>query len=109
MSTERQAEMPGPAPVQPLQQPAPQSAMSADAASTIAGPIISAPVPAMNSMTSGSMSAGQLPVSEPLASAPQQLEKQPDGSPDPDHPNTEQVKAIMRQAQMGLFVIPDRD
>lgn len=108
MYTERQAEMSGPAPVQPLQ-PAPQSAIPDDADSTQASPIVSAPVPAVTGAASGMPAGQQLPVSEPLASAPQPLEKQPDGSPDPDHPNTEQVKAMMRQAQMGLFVIPDRE
>jgi hypothetical protein len=108
MYTERQAEIPGMAPMQPFQQPVPQSVMPDEADSTQASPIVSAPVPTVAGVANG-MAVGQLPISEPLASAPPQPQRQPDGSPDPEHPNTEMVKAMMRQAQMGMFVIPDRE
>jgi hypothetical protein len=87
MYTELQAGMPGAA--RPLQ-PAPGAKQ--DANSTIASPIISAPMPAAPGVAAGQ----QAPVSEPLVGTP-------------DQPNTQQVKAMMRQAQMGLFVTPDRE
>lgn len=104
MYTELQGQMPGAAKqAQPAQfgQSAPRPAMQ-DAESTQAGPIISAPLP-----TAAGVAGPQAPISEPLASAPPQMGQQPNASP--DQPNTEMVKAMMRQAQMGMFVIPDRE
>jgi hypothetical protein len=95
MYTEMQNQMPGSPQAQPPQFPqsAPQRAMQ-DGDPTQASPIISTPLPA---------AAGpQAPISGPQAGVPPQ-------NAAPDQPNTEMVKAMMRQAQMGMFVIPDRE